>query len=54
MSAIVLDHEQAYEKAGSRHGEHEAEPIAPRQGRPRQYPQNDKWTDGDQKLNDAA
>ncbi len=34
MTAIMLDHEQPHEKARSRHGEQQADPVADIDGRP--------------------
>jgi hypothetical protein len=39
VTAIMLDHEEAHQKAGSRHRQREAQPVAPAQAYPRADPQ---------------
>jgi hypothetical protein len=42
MAAIVLDHEEAHEEAGSRNGKQQTKPIADAEGGPHQEPEEDE------------
>ena len=54
MTAIVLDHEEPHEKAGGRHRQQQAEPIAELERCPHQEPEQDKRPGRDDELDDAA
>src|ERR1041384_5005796 len=54
VTAVVLDHEQAYEKASGRHREQQAGPIAKIEGNPHQEPECDQRPGCDDELDNAA
>ena len=54
VAAIVLNHEQAHEKAGGRKGQQQTQPIADAERRPHQRPQHHERRRGDQQLKNAA
>ena len=54
VAAIVLDHEQAHEKARGRHREQQARPIAEIEGYPHQKPERDQRPGCDDEFDDAA
>ena len=54
VAAIVLNHEEAHEKAGGRKREQQTQPIADAQCRPHQRPKHRERHSGDQKFEDAA
>ena len=54
VPAIVLDHEQAHEKAGSRNDQKQSDPVAEIERGPHRDPQQHKRTCGDDKLDDGA
>ena len=54
MTAIVLDHEEPHEKAGGRHREQQAEPVAEIDRYPHQGPEQNQWPGRDDELDDAA
>ena len=54
VTAIVLDHEQPYQKARGRHREQQAGPIAKIEGYPHQKPEHDQRPGCDDELDDAA
>jgi hypothetical protein len=54
MPAIVLDHEEPHQEAGSRHRRGEAKPVAPAQARARSDPEQNERYGGDEQLECAA
>jgi hypothetical protein len=54
MTTIVLDHKQPHKKAGRRHREQQAEPVAKIKGCPHQDPEQNKRTCRDCELDYAA
>ena len=50
MTAIVLDHEQAHEKAGGRHRKQQAKPVAKIERCPHQKPEQSKRHGRDDEL----
>ena len=55
VTAVVLDHEQPHEEAGSRYGHQQREPpIAERVRCPAQAPEHDERAERDRDFDDAA
>jgi hypothetical protein len=54
MPAVVLDHEQAHQKPRRRHGNCQAQQIAPLQAEPHQHPKPNEWDGGDHDLDQTA
>ena len=55
MAAIVLDHEQPHQEAGSRHREQQGEPpVAEMERCPGQHPERDERHERDRDLDGAA
>src|SRR5262245_61872081 len=54
VTAIMLDHEETYEKPCSGHRNNKSEPVAEAQGDPHEDPQRDKSPSSDRKFKDAA
>ena len=54
MAAIMLNHEQAYQQARSRHRQQQTEPVAEIQRGPHQDPQQNQWHDRDDELGHTA
>src|SRR5262245_47665699 len=54
VTAIMLDHEETYEKPCSGHRNNKSEPIAEAQGDPHENPQRDKSPGSDRKFKGAT
>src|SRR5687767_2660036 len=54
VTAIVLDHEQSHEEAGSGHRDSKANEIAPAEGGARCHPEQRKWDNRDNDFDEAA
>src|SRR5262245_1869043 len=54
VTAIMLDHEETYQKPCSGQRKNQREPVAKSQANPHHYPQRDKGSGGDCKFKDTA